>query len=65
LTPATLIGVNGRPIRALAVSTDNDSVFAGDQLSENGAAQNSVVAAAIPITLNLFNDCFSFVLTLT
>jgi hypothetical protein len=36
------------------VSTDNDSVFAGDQLSENGATQKSVVAAAIPITLNLF-----------
>jgi hypothetical protein len=36
------------------VSTDNDGVFADDQLSENGAAQKSVVAAAIPITLNLF-----------
>jgi hypothetical protein len=52
LTPATLIGVSGRPIRALALSTDNEGVFAGDQWSESGAAQKSV-AAAIAST-NLF-----------
>ena len=28
LTPTTLIGVSGRPIRAYAVSTDNDGDFA-------------------------------------
>jgi hypothetical protein len=54
LTPATLIGVSGCPIRALAVSTDNEGVFVGDQSSESGAAQKSAVAAIIPSALSLF-----------
>jgi hypothetical protein len=54
LTPATLIGVSGRPIRASAVSTDNDGDFAGDQWSESGAAQKSVAAAIIPSALKFF-----------
>jgi hypothetical protein len=31
LTPATLIGVSGRPIRASAALTDKDGVLDGDQ----------------------------------
>jgi hypothetical protein len=54
LTPATLIGVSGGPIRASAVSTHNDGDFAGDQWSESGAAQKSVAAAIIPSALKLF-----------
>jgi hypothetical protein len=54
LTPATLIGVSGRPTRAAAVSIANDGVLACDQLSESGAAQQSAVAAIIPSALDLF-----------
>ncbi len=51
-TPATLPGVSGRPILACAASKDKDSVFAGDQLSETGAAViNAAVNAVTPSIL--------------
>jgi hypothetical protein len=31
LTPATLMGVSGRPTLAFAVSSDNDGALVGDQ----------------------------------
>jgi hypothetical protein len=54
LTPATLIGVSGCPIRASAVSIDKDGDFAVDQSSESGAAQKSAAAAIMPMTFHIF-----------
>jgi len=44
-TPATLIGVSGRPTRAWALSTDIETPRCSDQLNENSAAHATVEPA--------------------
>ena len=53
LTPATLNGVSGRPIRAWAVSRDQPNCFVGDQCNEIGAAHRSAAPAIMPSMLRL------------
>jgi hypothetical protein len=59
LTPATLIGVSGRPILASAESTANDGVFVGDQSTVTGAEHNSPVATTKPSALSFFMTVYS------
>src|SRR5580698_1141367 len=48
-----LPGVSGRPILASALSTDKNSVFAGDQCNDNGAALSIAAATRVaPTALN-------------
>src|SRR4029077_13010646 len=61
LSQFTLPGVSGRPITALALSTDSDGVCAGDQWNETGAAHISVAPTTRPNTLSFFSNflhCF-------
>jgi hypothetical protein len=52
LTPATLIGVSGRPILASAVATESDGVFAGDQSTAMGTEHNKPLATTRPSALS-------------
>src|SRR6186713_1098138 len=52
-TPATLSGVRGRPMRALAVSRDTDNLSC-DSCIETGNAHSNVVPANSPRVLSFF-----------
>jgi hypothetical protein len=54
LTPATLPGVNGRPILASAEFSDIDDPLSGDQLSEIGIAHNIAAPITTPMMLIFF-----------
>jgi hypothetical protein len=51
-TPATLTGVNGRPTRAWALSTDSETPRCSDQLNESNVA-NAKAEVAIANVLKL------------
>jgi hypothetical protein len=56
-TPATLTGVNGRPTRAWALSTDSETPRCSDQLKESNAAHAKVeVTIATFLRLICFMD---------
>src|ERR1700722_8949913 len=59
-TPATLMGVSGRPTRALAVSTETDKVFACDHWRDRGTAQRSAAPRAAAVRLHIFMTLSSF-----
>ena len=53
-TPATLIGVSGRPITAEAVSSDNETFPSGEKRSDRGVAQRMQTKSAVAPVVTSF-----------